>query len=548
MYNWDDYQEIGELRFINEDIIDYLNHRIASGLPTRISMKNTSILDSSSLEKLTDSNLLQIRVVGGLDKAKYDTDYYKQRTTYSTREVKQIVKALEDIESAIDPRWTETTKAEYLYSCVANHFKSDVMTRYRPHEENSSLRTLISGNGGCAALALIYKELMDRQGISCDYVRGISSGKTAWNVITTDGLTRVVDVALESKHIHNNPSQESNHRYFGYPHDFAASHKPEADERITDYSSCVNIREIELDRNEYLSMEYARDDGTKFIIADITTSNGSKIHEYMQCEITEDGKPGKTNIIVSENSFFDLEGDKLHAAINSLLSKDRIERYTSNGANGYVGFLGPENNKIYNEYLRNYSNPSKNYSRHDDTNVTLTKTKEQPFAKNGVYSYRCCEFVLDEEGVVRAKVDGIYSEDDIDKFYGADHDFVFANSSLSRSRIDSKVQNSAGYVGTVIQVGSRLNKAASPLTQETLMQSGINPVQTFSRFELGCSSILTTNVNGVDYRLVADALSNNAVAQNNNHVKGFINYKTLVCITLIFTIILMAYSFINLYL
>lgn len=547
MYNWEDYQEIGELKFVNEEIIKYLNQRIASGQPTRVCLKNTSILDSSFFDKLTNSDLLQFRVVGGLDKPKYDSDYYKKRTTYSMSELRGIVSVLEDIESAVNPSWSETTRAEYLYSCVANNLTIDKMAKYRSSEEVCSLRTLISGKGACAAFALIYKELMDRQGISCDYVRGLTTGKAAWNVITTDGKTRVVDVARESKYIHNHPNNDVNHQYFGYPHDFVASHRPDGDERITDYRPYSNVRSIHLESNEYLSMEYARDDGTKFVIADITSDKDATIREYMQCEINVDGTLGKTNILMSESNIFDMTGETLHAAINSLLDKSRIERYTSNGANGYVGFLGTDNNKIYNEDLRNHPNPSKNYTRHDGTNLTLTKTSNQPFADKGVYSYRCCEFVLDEEGVVRAKVDGIYSEVDIDKFYGDTHDFVFASSSLERSRIDSKVRNSAGYVGSVIRYDNKLTKAASPMTEQMLGQARIKPVQSFSRYELGYSNIISTNVNGRDYRLVMDALSGGPAEQSNHYSKGFINYKTLVCLTLIFTIVLLTYSFITLY-
>ena len=215
MYNWEDYEE-WNLQFINDDIIAGLNYRISQGLPTRIVLPNTKALDSEIFKKIiNDEDLLQFRVVGGLDKEKYNNPKYQKRSTYTRMEMEWIVDVLEQMESTIDPNWTENQKAEHLFNKLANYLSYDMEYKGKSSNVTSSLKTLISGKAICAGYALCFKELMDRQGIQCDYVRGRSCGeKHAWNVVTVDGVEKAVDVTWESHAIHTNPQYNGGKRYF----------------------------------------------------------------------------------------------------------------------------------------------------------------------------------------------------------------------------------------------------------------------------------------------------------------------------------------------
>ena len=45
MYSYDDYYELGMIKFINDDIINYINYQISLGKPIRITFENTKILN-----------------------------------------------------------------------------------------------------------------------------------------------------------------------------------------------------------------------------------------------------------------------------------------------------------------------------------------------------------------------------------------------------------------------------------------------------------------------------------------------------------------------
>jgi len=162
MYNYYDYDE-DNLLFINDDIINSINYRLKLGLPIRLVLKNTAILDSDILNKFPDTDLLQFRIIGGLNKEKYNSHKYKNRTTYSLRDIKHIIYLFEKIEKTVDPIWSELKKAQYIYNILVNYMYTDFEHEKHDYDIIQSLRALINGSGVCAGFSLIYKELMDRQ-------------------------------------------------------------------------------------------------------------------------------------------------------------------------------------------------------------------------------------------------------------------------------------------------------------------------------------------------------------------------------------------------
>jgi len=133
-------------------------------------------------------------------KQKYNQERYQQRRTYSGRELKQIIGQMKVIEGNIPKEWNQMQKAKYIYEVLGKNIEYSLSAQ-RP----SSLSVILDIKGVCAGYALLYKEMMDRQGIQCDYIRGIGfspnrtqSEKHAWNVLTIDGTSFPVDLTWDS--------------------------------------------------------------------------------------------------------------------------------------------------------------------------------------------------------------------------------------------------------------------------------------------------------------------------------------------------------------
>lgn len=260
------------------------------------------------------------------------------------------------------------------------------------------------------------------------------------------------------------------------------------------------------------------------------------LHEYIQCEINYDGTLGKTNIISTENDIWDLNGKEEHVVINSLLAKSRIEKYTENERNGYVGFIGRDLKKYAQTMFMKQPNETKNYTREDGTNLTLKKESSQPFLDRGIHSYKCCEFVVEPNGKVQVVVNNIHSETDIKQECGPLYDTFFATHSLSRERINSKVEYGAGYVGTVTLKDARLMKAASPQTLSIIQNATINQQQNFTTSELQNSMV--GRVNGADYQMIRDTFGNQ-VQQTSGYSMGFVSYKNIIIFIIVTSVILL---------
>lgn len=197
------------------------------------------VKNTKELEELYDINQIsddeQVTVLGGMaGKEKYNSPKYMQRLTYSGRQIKQIVAKMHEIESAIPESWSEWQKSKYIYQVLGK--KISYCYDYMETTNNpSNLTILLNGEGICAGYSLLYKEMMDRQGIQCEYVRGQaldrngnSIGKHAWNVLVIDGQAPVqVDLTWDSERMQK--GYES-YRFFGNS-DFQYEHYAEEDER-----------------------------------------------------------------------------------------------------------------------------------------------------------------------------------------------------------------------------------------------------------------------------------------------------------------------------
>lgn len=261
----------------------------------------------------------------------------------------------------------------------------------------------------------------------------------------------------------------------------------------------------------------------------------------MQCELNSDGYLGKTNIITTEKDIMALDFKNFNLVVNSLLDKNRIEKYCNNGANGYVGYIASDQRKYFNPHVPPMLKENKNYVRNDGTNLTLMKEKEQPFERNGVSTYKCCEFVVNESGRVEAAVDRIHSETDISMNSNFQYDSFFASHSLARNRIDRKVSSGAGYVGTVSVKDCRLVKYEVVSTLNTIQQ-----YQNFNTSDLNNSRFGQVSRN--EYGFISSSFAQEN-GKTTSYIRGFVSYKILLTYAFVICVIgLFLYLIVSLFL
>ena len=92
---------------------------------------------------------------------------YQKRITYTLKEIKEIIKAIGLIEEKMPEN--KMDKVLYIYDYIRKNIK------YYPEEENDllirSLRVLITKHAVCSGYSLLFKELLDRQNIKCEYIK-----------------------------------------------------------------------------------------------------------------------------------------------------------------------------------------------------------------------------------------------------------------------------------------------------------------------------------------------------------------------------------------
>lgn len=199
-----------------------------------IVVKNTKELEQKyELRRIPDTEM--ITVLGGLEgKEKYNKEKYKRRVTYPARQLKQIIAEMKEIEKAIPTDWNEWQKAKYIYETLANNIEYNHNKEEYSTQQSSNLSILLSRKGICAGYSLLYKEMLDRQGIQCDYMRGrafTSSGQTgmhAWNIVTIGGKSFPVDLTWDSNAKHKG---EKELKHFGDNPEFLKNHIADLDEK-----------------------------------------------------------------------------------------------------------------------------------------------------------------------------------------------------------------------------------------------------------------------------------------------------------------------------
>ena len=197
-------------------------------------VSNTKELEMYGLEKVKDDE--EVRILGGLaGKEKYNEERYIKRTTYKGSTIKKIIQQMNLIESKIPKEWNDWQKAKYIYETLREKISYNMDRSTYSNQQSSNLNCLLSKKGICVGYALLFKEMMDRQGIECDYIRGIGGrSKHAWNVLTIDGTSFQVDLTWDSIMFRRG---EKKSEYFGVDKSFDEEHIQDLDE--TEYGISI---------------------------------------------------------------------------------------------------------------------------------------------------------------------------------------------------------------------------------------------------------------------------------------------------------------------
>lgn len=169
-------EETFNVNYVNNICKHYPNSKIL------IEVQNTKGISSTMLKQL-NSNIL-IRIAGGYDTDRinrygkdlfWSSNYYYDSVIYTQNETIKIVEEMEKIESGINKNWSDIQKVLYIYERLKTKVMYDPKFEKKLSDETRSLRGLITKKTVCAGYSMIFKEMLDRIGIDCEYVEGFTT-------------------------------------------------------------------------------------------------------------------------------------------------------------------------------------------------------------------------------------------------------------------------------------------------------------------------------------------------------------------------------------
>lgn len=451
-----------------------------------IEVQNTKAIDKDLLLKLPEN--VKVRVVGPYDEERINaykgykytngrviSEDYTNSVIYTRNEIYNILTEIERIEKGIDSRWNKYQVLMYFYNILKRMIMYDPKYEEKSSEEVRSLRGLLTKKTVCAGYAVILKELLDRNGINCRYIQGLTSkdGGHAWNIVEIDGNEYGIDLTWDNSRFRNgNFSAVDN--FARNPEDFNKNHIPDKKEPYKDYQSRLKSIKIEHVKNfmDYLNVETSfnnrtygikRSDGSYLVVAQVSSvkQGNDLVYSYYCYESFDDGKKGVPSILYSKINLAKYVDDKafkrdipqgLENAIKLLFSKENIEDSNKKGTR-YLG--SPIKNKYSNktEYIKDLSEITKE----EYIGIEVSKQSKALKRSNGSYIYFEAEYnyPIDIEGNkvycfrVYEEVNGVikgvkvYSEEN----FFLDNRQSFIDNFLGRSRLEKKVIETGGYIG-----------------------------------------------------------------------------------------------------
>lgn len=283
---------------VSQDMmLNAINNTIKKYGKCKIKVHSTKVLSSKMLSNVSDITKLEVMIdsqfldLEGKFKEKYNKQRYIDRTTYTGFETKAFIEKLEYLESLIDKGLPIRQRAYQVYNVLSSNIP--VFYDFDHYEEGHSIaasyRGLTSMNSAgkaglvCAGYSTVFKDLCERCGIVCDYIRGYtpSGEKHAWNVVVNGNEIIPVDATWKASDPRGN--------YFGPSNEFEANHKAEDDEKFNKYN--IPLQNVsQFDRStqintvkkikELIEMKYGPGSGQERLQKYIETGNPNYITRY----------------------------------------------------------------------------------------------------------------------------------------------------------------------------------------------------------------------------------------------------------------------------
>ena len=482
MINYDKKYVFEQLHPRNIEQLNELKRRYPS-LNILVEIPNTQDLSSEMLKKL--DKRIAIRVAGGYDKNRIDNcndiqyengetgEYFTTAVIYTRNELVKIIEEMEKIESKLDSNWSSLQKTIYIYNALKNNIMYDPKYKTKPSSEVRSLRGFISRQTVCAGYSLMFKEMLERQGITCHYVEGKSH---AWNIMEIDGKLYPIDLTWDNSHFRR--GRMNTYSYFGQDvASFSKSHVPNTFEPIQNYEDVLS----NIDRNliemicayfpkekdfETTTYHTIRNDGMQYIISQVGAGVIDKKIYYKYCyrEIKDNGDISPPLILYSDTNimyYFDnssfghsVSSDFTKAIRDVLFSVKNINDSLRNGT-FYIGGIEREKENSFPHLVKDISKMKKSeakrnvfdrevkiYKRSDNSSLFVEKRKCVNIDGTDIYEYGTFETVLKGSSIT-IRENRIFSERDL----FLDRRRELADEFLSRERIDELATKTGGYLG-----------------------------------------------------------------------------------------------------
>ena len=498
------------VNYVNDCYRKYPNDNIL------VEVANTKGITSNMLRQLNPRAV--IRIAGGYDKKRVEQykhvkykggetgEYFYTAVIYTRNETIKIVEAMEKIEAGLDRNWLTIQKVLYIYNYLRENIMYDPKHEQKLSSETRSLRGLITKNTVCAGYAMIFKELMDRNGIYCEYARGCTrkdaNGEEmdghAWNIIEIDGKKYPIDLTWDNTIYRSGITGTL--AFFGKPVKmFAKNHIPGVGEKTQNYlqtlsdfdMKLVNTLASEMGLNRVnvfnnKSYEYIGRDNSRFIVTQVgdVYLDGTFYYKYHYTFLDSYGKEEVSLILYSETNleyYLDrrkygekLSNNYLDAFVNTLFSAQNIfDSFLKKSA--YIGKiekgdsdkdgLVASSDEIEKspKKLKLFNCVTKCLKRSDGSIIVVHGTADNPQKINDISYYKFDVFErvnINGKSVLKENV--IYSEQNIID----DKRKKVADDLLSRKRLDSKEKETGGYIGYLDEAGiCRYNPTLVPYFQ-----------------------------------------------------------------------------------
>ena len=481
-----------DINYIKKVCNQYPNSKIL------VEVQNTKGITSSMIRQLEPN--VSIRIAGGYDEERLTRnsnikfgngetgEYYNSAVIYTKNETIKILEEIEKIEEGINKNWSDIQKLIYVYDRLKTGIMYDPKFEQKVSSETRSLRGLITKQTVCAGYAIILKEFMDRNNISCEYVEGHTkidangkrTGGHAWNIINIGDKKYPIDLTWDNTKFRAGKSKSFD--WLGQDiSTFSKTHHPNPEEKTQDYEHTLSQIDPQLVKQiysqigawrarDYRSTTYngIRKDGSKFIVAQIgdSTINNVTYYRYYYVEISKDGEEQLPLILYSDTNITHLVDCKnfgKHIPPNYEETIDNILFSRENIANSiakktyYIGKVRKSEveNKIElvsscqeiqkPEYKRNlFVYPTKRFSRSDGSVFIAQQMFNVPRKTNGIDVMRYDLFeTIKENGKSILKRNTVYTE----RNFFEDTRQSMIDDYLSRERLDRKVYETGGYIG-----------------------------------------------------------------------------------------------------